>query len=158
MEAVGFSSLGWDAWFTMGTVVAVFLCVVLTRLSADTVFLGGTGLLMVVGVLDAKEALAGFSSSGMVTVGVLYVVVSGLQETGALLWISSNVLGRPTSVRGAQSRVMFPVLLLSGFLNNTRWWPCSSPWFCNGRGGSGARLRCSLSRLALPPFSAACAP
>ncbi|VGO20777.1 SLC13 family permease [Pontiella sulfatireligans] len=119
MEAVGFSSLGWDAWFTMGTVVAVFLCVVLTRLSADTVFLGGTGLLMVVGVLDAKEALAGFSSSGMVTVGVLYVVVSGLQETGALLWISSNVLGRPTSVRGAQSRVMFPVLLLSGFLNNT---------------------------------------
>jgi di/tricarboxylate transporter len=114
-----FTSLGIEAWVTMAVVTTVFLSIVFTRLSADVVFLGGTGLLMILGILDPPEALAGFSSSGVVTVGVLYVVVSGLIETGALHWISARVLGQPTSTRRAQSRVMFPVFILSGFLNNT---------------------------------------
>jgi len=113
------SSLGPDAWITLGVIATIFLTVVFTRLSADVVFLGGTGLLLLLGVLSADEALAGFSSSGVVTVGVLYVVVSGLQESGGLLWISSRVLGTPTSTRRAQLRLMLPVYGLSGFLNNT---------------------------------------
>ncbi len=114
-----FSALGWEAWATLATITLVFLTVVFTRLSADIVFLGGCGLLLVLGILDSTEALAGFSSSGMVTVGVLYVVVSGLQETGGLQWISTHVLGHPKSTRKAQMRVMLPVFGLSGFLNNT---------------------------------------
>ena len=113
------SSLGPDAWITLGVIASIFLTVVFTRLSVDIVFLGGTGLLLLLGVLNADEALAGFSSSGVVTVGVLYVVVSGLQESGGLLWISSRVLGNPTSTRRAQLRLMLPVFGLSGFLNNT---------------------------------------
>ncbi len=112
-------SLGWESWVTLATILCVFLTVAFTRLSADIVFLGGTGLLLILGVLDAGEALGGFSSSGMVTVGVLYVVVSGLQETGGLQWISSRILGHPTSDRKARLRVMLPVFGLSGFLNNT---------------------------------------
>ncbi len=140
------SLLGWEAWVTMATVVAVFLAVVFTRLSADTVFLGGTGLLLVLGILDAKEALAGFSSSGMVTVGVLYVVVSGLQETGGLQWISARVLGTPGSIRKAQLRVILPVLGLSGFLNNTpvvaMFIPVVMQW--------ARRIRKSPSQLLIP--------
>jgi di/tricarboxylate transporter len=113
------SALGPDAWITMAVIGAAFLTVVLTRLSADIVFLGATGLLLLLGVLDAGEALAGFSSPGMATVGILYVVVSGLQESGGLQWISNRVLGRPASVRKAQLRLMLPVFGLSGFLNNT---------------------------------------
>jgi di/tricarboxylate transporter len=113
------AQLGWEAWATMGTILLVFMMTAFTRISADFVFLGGTGLLLVLGILDSHQALAGFSSSGMVTVGVLYVVVSGLQETGALQWISNHVLGKPKTTRQAQLRVMMPVFGLSGFLNNT---------------------------------------
>jgi di/tricarboxylate transporter len=119
MDAGGFAALGWEAWWTMAVVVAVFLSAMFTRLAADTLFLGGAGLLLVTGVLDGGEALAGFSSSGMVTVGVLYLVVSGLVETGALQWLSSTMLGRPNSDLKAQARLMLPTFLLSGFLNNT---------------------------------------
>ena len=75
--------------------MAVLVLLVATQLPADAVFVGGLTVLLIGGVVDAQEALAGFSSPGMVTVGVLYVVVAGLQETGGLAWISHHVLGYP---------------------------------------------------------------
>jgi di/tricarboxylate transporter len=50
---------------------------------------------------------------------VLYVVVSGLVDTGAIQAIGSRLLGRPSGVADAQWRLMAPVLALSAFLNNT---------------------------------------
>jgi di/tricarboxylate transporter len=55
----------------------------------------------------------------VITVGVLYVVVAGLQETGGLLWISNRVLGSPKTHLAAQVRLTAPVAVLSAFLNNT---------------------------------------
>ena len=140
------AQLGWEAWATIGTILLVFAMTAFSRLSADIVFLGGTGLLLVLGILDSHQALAGFSSSGMVTVGVLYVVVSGLQETGALQWISNHVLGKPKSTREAQLRVMLPVFGLSGFLNNTpvvaMFIPVVMQW--------ARRIRRSPSQLLIP--------
>ena len=40
-----------------------------------------------------KRRLSGFSNSGMITVGVLYMVVAGLQQTGALQWVSQSGVG-----------------------------------------------------------------
>jgi energy-converting hydrogenase Eha subunit B len=76
--------LSWEAWLTIGVIVSVLTLLVATRLPADFVFTGGLGVLLVTGVLDTKAALAGFSAPGMITVGMLYVVVAGLQETGGL--------------------------------------------------------------------------
>ncbi|MBN1880485.1 SLC13 family permease [bacterium] len=111
--------LGWDAWLTLGIILAVFMILMTTRISSDYVFLGGLVILLITGVLDAGEALAGFSSQGLIAVGALYIVVTGLRETGGLLWISQRVLGLPQSYRSAQLRLMVPVSLLSAFLNNT---------------------------------------
>ena len=84
MEPEILTALGWEAWLTLATRAAVFLAAAFTRWSTDVVFFGGTGLLLVTGVLKPAEALGGFSSSCVAVVGVLYIVVSGLQETGAL--------------------------------------------------------------------------
>jgi len=109
----------WEAWLTL---VVVALCVGLlasNRYPSDTVMLGGLTLLLLSGVLTPAEALAGLSNEGMVTVAVLYVVVSGLQETGAAAWLSQSLLGRPRTLAHAQWRLMAPVAGLSAFLNNT---------------------------------------
>ncbi|MDA0576866.1 MAG: SLC13 family permease [Verrucomicrobia bacterium] len=111
--------LTWQAWLTLGTIITVLGVLICTRLPADFVFLGGLGVLLLSGVLKAEEALAGFGSAGLVTVGVLYIVVAGLQETGGLTWISRNILGHPKSRTAAQVRMMAPVIALSAFLNNT---------------------------------------
>jgi di/tricarboxylate transporter len=55
----------------------------------------------------------------MITVAVLYVVVTGLTETGAVSWIGQSLLGHPRSDTEARLRLMLPVAAISAFLNNT---------------------------------------
>jgi len=111
--------MGWDAWLTLAVVVGCFGMMAFTWISPDIIMSAGLTLLLVTGVLLPGEALAGFSNQGMLTVAVLYVVVSGLTETGAVSWIVQNILGRPRSIRQAQLRLMTPSAILSAFLNNT---------------------------------------
>jgi Na+/H+ antiporter NhaD/arsenite permease-like protein len=111
--------LSLEAWLTLGVVFSILMLLIFTRLPADFVFVGGLSVLLISGVLDVNAALAGFSSQGVITVAVLYVVVAGLQETGGLSWICQRVLGFPKGPRRAQVRMIAPVISLSAFLNNT---------------------------------------
>ncbi|WP_368733725.1 SLC13 family permease [Glutamicibacter soli] len=111
--------IDFDAVFTMVVVALVLIMLVVTRLSADIVVMGAALVLMLTGILAPEEALSGFSNTGVLTVAVLYVVAAGLTETGAVQWIAQNLLGRPTSIRGAYARMLLPVGGLSAVLNNT---------------------------------------
>lgn len=52
------------------TVLTLFTVLLFTKLRSDLVFLGAIGVLFVTGVLDAKEAFSGFSSTSVVVIGV----------------------------------------------------------------------------------------
>ena len=107
------------AWITILTVLSMFTVLLLTKLRADLVFLGAIAILFVTGVLNAKEAFSGFSSTSVVIIGVLFVVVAGLTHTGVLQWIVKHLLGQPESYSKAVIRLMLPVAGLSSFLSNT---------------------------------------
>ena len=107
------------AWITILTVLTVFSVLLFTKLRSDLVFLGAVAVLFVTGVLDAKEAFSGFSSTSVIVIGVLFVVVAGLTHTGVLQWIVRHLLGQPKSYPGAVMRLMLPVAALSSFLSNT---------------------------------------
>lgn len=108
-----------EGWLTVGVVLFCVGLLASNRYPADVVMVGGLTLLLLGGVVTPQQALAGMANEGIITVGVLYVVVSGLQETGAIAWMSQSLLGRPRTVAGAQGRLMAPVATLSAFLNNT---------------------------------------
>ena len=108
-----------EAWITIATVLTMFTVLLFTKLRSDLVFLGAIAILFVTGVLDAKEAFSGFSSTSVVVIGVLFVVVAGLTHTGVLQWIVKHLLGQPTSYSGSVVRLMLPVAALSSFLSNT---------------------------------------
>ena len=110
---------GLPAWITIVTVLTMFSILLFTKLRADMVFMGAVGLLLVAGVLDAKEAMSGFSSTAVVVIGVLFVVVAGLTYTGVLQWIVKNLLGQPKGYARTVVRLMLPVAALSSFLSNT---------------------------------------
>jgi di/tricarboxylate transporter len=112
-------AIGWEAWLTLALVALCFALFAFTRVSPDLVTSGALTLLLVAGVLTTEEALQGFANEGMLTVGVLYVVVSGLTETGAVGWIGQGLLGRPRGETRARLRLMAPAAGLSAFLNNT---------------------------------------
>jgi di/tricarboxylate transporter len=116
IELWGFSL---HAWITIVTVLTMFSILLFTKLRADLVFLGAIGILLVTGVLDAKEAMSGFSSTSVVVIGVLFVVVAGLTYTGVLQWIVKNLLGQPKGYSRTVIRLMLPVAALSSFLSNT---------------------------------------
>jgi len=138
--------MGWEAWLTLTVVMGCFAMMTFTWISPDIIMSGGLTLLLVTGVLLPAEALAGFSNQGMLTVAVLYVVVSGLTETGAVSWIVQNILGRPRNIRQAQARLMTPAAILSAFLNNTPvvavFVPAVTVW--------ARRNNLSLSKLLIP--------
>ncbi|WP_426415796.1 SLC13 family permease [Aestuariirhabdus sp. LZHN29] len=91
----------------------------LGRFPADIVLLVSLGILLLTNILTPVEALAGFSNQGLVTIALLYVVVAGLRETGAIDWLSRWVLGRPRNLMAARAQLLFPVALLSAFVNNS---------------------------------------
>jgi di/tricarboxylate transporter len=138
--------MGPDAWLTLAVIVFCFATMALTSVAPDIIMSAGLTLLLVSGVLLPAEALAGFSNPGVLTVAVLYVVVSGLTETGAVGWIVQHLLGRPRTLRGAQARLMLPAASLSAFLNNTPvvavFVPAVKVW--------AQRNRLSLSKLLIP--------
>src|SRR6187399_2979254 len=109
MDAATWAELGWQAWFTLGVIGIVFLTLMLTEASTDVVLVGAITVLIVAGVMAPKEALAGLSNEGIVTIAVLYVVVAGLEATGANTIITERFLRRPKSVTGALAKMMFPV-------------------------------------------------
>ena len=113
MESIFFLGFNLHAWMTIATVLTMFSVLLFTKIRADVAFLGAIGILFVTGVLDAKEAFSGFSSTSAVVIGVLFVVVAGLTYTGMLQWIVKNLLGQPSSYSKAIVRLMLPVAGLS---------------------------------------------
>ena len=105
--------MGWEAWLTLAVVAGCFAMMAFTWISPDIIMSGGLTLLLVSGVLLPAEALAGFANQGMLTVAVLYVVVSGLSETGAVSWVVQHILGRPRNTRLAQARLMLSLIHIS---------------------------------------------
>ncbi|MBI4606057.1 MAG: SLC13 family permease [Planctomycetes bacterium] len=106
-------------WITIITVAGAAALLVATRIAADLVMIGAVALLMTVGVLTPREALAGMANEATATVGVLFLVAAALRATGGMEIVTRSVLGCPKSVTGAQARLMLPVTALSALLNNT---------------------------------------
>ena len=140
------SELSWQGWFSLGVAGCAFALSLVTRLPTELIFLTGLGTLLISGVLSTEIALAGFSNTGVVTIGVMYVIVSGLQQSGGLAWLSLQVLGHPKGLHTALLRLMLPVIGMSAFLNNipvvAMFIPIVSDW--------AYKLRLSPSKLMIP--------
>jgi di/tricarboxylate transporter len=146
MDVTGWAELGWQAWFTLGVIGAVFTVLIATEAGTDLVLVGGITLLLLAGVLTPKEAFAGLSNEGILTIAVLYVVVAGLEATGGNTIIAERFLRRPKSVSGALAKMMFPVTFVSAFMNNTpvvaMFLPAVNDW--------AKQHRISVSKLMIP--------
>ncbi len=111
--------MAWQAWTTLGILSTVLGLLIFTRYAPHLILLAGLVLLFSLGIIDENDVLAGAANPGMVTVGVLYIVVAGLRLTGAMNFIAAQLLGTPKSEVTAQARIMTPVAFLSAFMNNT---------------------------------------
>lgn len=143
--------MSWEAIVALLTILAVLYALARDLASADVVLMGAVTFLMSLSLFSARfpaprDVAAAFGNEGLLTVGALFVVSAGLTETGAIAMVAERVMGRPSSVRAAQVRVMLPVAGLSAFLNNTpivaMFMPVISEW--------SRKINVSPSKLFIP--------
>lgn len=130
---------------TLGIFVAVVIALFQEKIGPEIVMLAAMLVLVACGVIDLQTALNGFSNTGVIMIGALYVVGAGLQATGAIQIISRWMLGKPTGKTGLL-RLMAPVSGLSAFMNNTPLVAFFMPIFVQ----LAKRLRISPSRFLIP--------
>jgi len=107
-------------WYTLVLLILMTVALVREIVDADIAIFSVLLLLIVGRVITINEAFAGFSNSGMLTVGFLFIVARALQETGILNRLGDVLLGvhvKGTSIR--LLRFLFPVSSISAFFNNT---------------------------------------
>ncbi|MGP1308964.1 MAG: SLC13 family permease [Phycisphaerales bacterium] len=144
--------MGFDGWFTLLVIVSMVATLATNRFGTDIVILGALTTLMVFDlvtpydILSPKEAVSGFANTGVLTVGMLYIVAAGLKESGAMAVLTAKMLGRPSSNFSAQARIIAPVGIMSAFVNNTpivaMFLPVLSDW--------SRRYNLSASKLFMP--------
>lgn len=147
----------WESWVMVGLLALMAIAILRGLGGADTVLLGGLAVVMGLGAVsdkfpDAPQAVAGFGSKAVVTIGVLFVIAEGLRQTGAMAMVTRPLLGTPKSLPTAQARLMLPVAGLSAFLNNTpivaMLMPIVTDW-CRRTGISPSKLFIPLSYAAI---------
>lgn len=109
----------WQGWFSLALCIVALATLTLTRIKPHLVMMAALTILSVCGILTSEEVLSGFSNHGLITVAAMFIVAAGMYSSGAVDLLINRILGRPDNVRTALSRMFGPVVLLSGFLNNT---------------------------------------
>jgi di/tricarboxylate transporter len=109
----------WQGYAAIALALFALAAMASGRYAPHWVMLAVMIVLSASGILSPEQALAGFSNTGLMTVAALFVVAAGIHNSGGVDVLVHRFLGRPTSARRAQARIIFPVALLSGFLNNT---------------------------------------
>jgi di/tricarboxylate transporter len=109
-----------DMWITVGILVVAIVLFITEWLRVDIVAIGVVIALMLTGILETSEALAGFANSAVITIAALFVIGGAVLQTGL-----AGILGqRILKVAGTDeirltAVIMIAVALLSGVMSNT---------------------------------------
>ena len=105
----------------LGLLFFMFMALTLNLAGADFILFITLACLIFTGVLTPRDALAGFSNEGLITVAFLFIVSAALKASGNLDLLATRYLG--TSRRGGIPRLLIkmmpPIATLSAFINNT---------------------------------------
>lgn len=107
-----------DGWITLVVVLVTIVTLARELVAPAIAVLAAVVALLLLGVIDAEAALSGFSNEAPIVVGALLVLARAVDVSGILEPVVAKLFGR-SSGRGLMARLLFPVTLFSGFLNNT---------------------------------------
>lgn len=143
----------WEAWLSLAVALLLMVSLAMRIAPHDLLALSCLGILMVAQSVTGstllptpEEAVSGFGNQGLITIALLFAVVSGLEFTGGTEFATGWFLNRASTLKGALSRLLFPVAALSAMMNNTPVVVALVPTISD----LARRISCSSSRLLLP--------
>ncbi|MFT5700447.1 MAG: di/tricarboxylate transporter [Desulforhopalus sp.] len=109
-----------DIWI-VSTILLITLYLLITeKISVDLTAIGIMVLLVVSGILTAKETISGFANPALITVGAMFVVSKGMMRTGGVEFLGRKII---QMARGnhklALIIILISVAIASAFINNT---------------------------------------
>jgi di/tricarboxylate transporter len=110
--------MGWEAWFTLVVIIVTVAAMAREIAPPALAVLTGVVVLLLAGVVDGEQALSGFSNEAPYVVGALLILARAVDIAGLMEPVVSRLFGA-SSGRTLLARLLFPVTLASGFLNNT---------------------------------------
>jgi di/tricarboxylate transporter len=109
-----------DVLLVSSILVCTIFFLITEKLPIDLTAIGILVVLMLTGVLNPQEALAGFANPAVITVGSMFILSRGLTRTGALAFVSERMIEYS---KGDDKRILIMAMLgtaiPSAFLNNT---------------------------------------
>jgi hypothetical protein len=89
-------AFSWQSWATIALTLEALLLMA-HNLPPDLVMLSVTVALRLLGIITEEQAWAGFSSPGILAIGVLFVVAKCLEQAGTIELLAGVFLGRTSS-------------------------------------------------------------
>ncbi|WP_342388919.1 SLC13 family permease [Salinicoccus bachuensis] len=74
---------------------------------------------LLTGIISTEQALSGFSNEGMLTVLLLFIVAGAIQKHGIIENYIDRLLSDHRGTKRSMIKLLAPISLFSGFLNNT---------------------------------------
>ncbi|MES2737181.1 MAG: SLC13 family permease [Verrucomicrobiota bacterium] len=136
-----------EPYLVIGLLLAAVVLFATEKISVDLVTLALLCVLVMTGILDVREAFAGFGNEVIVMLGSIFVIGAALRDTGVLDSLG-NLLARTTGghPRRVVAGMMSGVGMISAFMNNTT----VTAMFLGPVIGMARRLKISPSRLLMP--------
>lgn len=97
----------------------MMVCLIKEVARPDMIVFVALTSLFVTGILTPKEAVAGFSNEGMLTVALLFIIAGAIQKSGVVEYAITYLLGKSKSERYSLIKLLVPITGASAFLNNT---------------------------------------
>ena len=110
--------MSWEGWFTLLVVGTTIVVLARELLPPAMAVLGAVVVLLLAGIIDSDQALAGFSNEAPIVVGALFILARAVDVAGILEPVVGRLFKNATG-RPLLARLLFPITLFSGFLNNT---------------------------------------
>ena len=110
----------WQAVAALAIVAGMFALFLTERFPVEVVALTGAALMLVLGIVPERAAMAAFANPAPWTIAAMFVIVGALVRTGTLEAVSNAAASaggaRPVATLAA---LTLTVLVLSAFVNNT---------------------------------------
>ena len=109
-----------SGYIALGVILLVIIALVKEIMRPGLILFSALVIFLVFDILSPKEALAGFSNKGLITVALLFLVSEGVKESGFLNKLGSVILPKKRkTIPRLLMQIMIPVSAISAFLNNT---------------------------------------
>ena len=113
--------MDFQLWYTLVLLFITSILLIKESFETELILLSFLFLLILGKVISVKEAFVGFSNEGMITIGFLFIVAAGLNNSGLMAQLQNLLFGKSnhSGYRKKLIRILFPITGVSAFINNT---------------------------------------